>query len=121
KCKGGKVVRRLFSVSSNQQPETDSMLKWVRKILLALLILVASFVVIIVVFAGRMAEWTLERYDEEWTGRRIEVDKIRVNLFTGTVRIDGLTAFEYARPDTFFHIASAFANLELTHFLGGDY
>ncbi|MDV3307295.1 MAG: DUF748 domain-containing protein [Cyclobacteriaceae bacterium] len=97
------------------------MLKWVRKILLALLILVASFVVIIVVFAGRIAEWTLERYDEEWTGRRIEVDKIRVNLFTGTVRIDGLTAFEYARPDTFFHIASAFANLELTHFLGGDY
>lgn len=97
------------------------MLKWARKILLALFILVSLFVVILIIFAGRLAEWAVERYDEEWTGRSIEVDKIRINVFTGAVSIDGLTVFEPARRDTFFHIANAYANLELTHFPGGDY
>jgi hypothetical protein len=96
-------------------------MKWVRRILLALLILVGSLLVIIVMFAGPLAKWAVKRYDEEWTGRRIEVEKIGINLFTGTVTIDDLAAFEHARPDTFFHITNAFANLELTHFLGGDY
>jgi hypothetical protein len=96
-------------------------MKWVRRILLGLVILVVTIVVVMVIFAGRIAEWTIERYDEEWTGRRIEVDRIGINLFTGTVTIDGLTVFEHARPDTFFHIANTFANLELTHFLRGDY
>ncbi|MFO7259255.1 MAG: DUF748 domain-containing protein [Bacteroidota bacterium] len=96
-------------------------MKWVRRILLALLILVVAVVVVIVIFAGRIAEWAIERYDEEYTGRRIEVDRIGINVFKGTVAIDGLTVFEHARPDTFFHIPSTFANLELTHFLRGDY
>ncbi|HEY8511620.1 MAG TPA: DUF748 domain-containing protein, partial [Cyclobacteriaceae bacterium] len=96
-------------------------MKWVRRILLGLLILVVTIVLVIVIFAGRIAEWTVERYDEEWTGRRIEVDRIGINIFTGSVTIDGLTVFEHARPDTFFHIASAFSNLEWTHFFGGDY
>lgn len=96
-------------------------MKWIRRILLSLLILVGSIGVIIVMFAGPLAKWAVERYDEEWTGRRIEVEKIRINLFTGTVSIDGLAAFEQARPDTFFHVANIFANMELTHFLHGDY
>src|SRR5690606_41340398 len=91
----------LYLPSNNKR--RMAMLKWARKILLALFILVSLFVVILIIFAGRLAEWAVERYDEEWTGRSIEVDKIRINVFTGAVSIDGLTVFEPARRDTFFH------------------
>jgi len=97
------------------------MLKWARRILLALLVVIFSLTIIAVVFAGPIAKWVIERYDEDWTGRRIETQKVRINLFTGVVSIDGLTVFELARPDTFLHIGNTYANLELMRFINGDY
>lgn len=89
--------------------------------MLAILIVVASLALIAIVFAGPITKWVLERYDEEWTGRRIQADKIRVNVFTGEVSIKELTTFEFARPDTFFHIGNTYADLELMQFISGDY
>ncbi|MFM9838157.1 MAG: DUF748 domain-containing protein [Cyclobacteriaceae bacterium] len=87
------------------------------KILLAVFVLVALLLALL----GTIAEWTIEKYDEKWLGRRIELRKIQINPFTGSIWIHDLNLFEENKVDTFFHVKRIYTNLEIAHFISGDY
>ena len=53
------------------------------------------FLIILALFAApRVAEWYLERNSQDLTGRNISIGKIRVNYFTGVLRINDFLMFE---------------------------
>jgi Domain of Unknown Function (DUF748) len=86
-------------------------------------ILVGLFIVIalLLAFLGPIAEWVIEKYDEKYLGRRIEIEKIRVNPFTGSIWIHNINLFEPNKVDTFFSVKKIYTDLEISHFIGGNY
>lgn len=65
---------------------------------------IVLFSLIAVVFAtiSYIAEFLIEKYDVEYTGREIEMDWMFVNLFTGYVHFEDLTIYENQSDSIFF-------------------
>lgn len=96
-------------------------LKWAGKTSSLIILILGVIIVSIFIFLGELAEFLIEKYDEKWTGRRIEMGKMRINLFTGGVSIYDITLFEQNKQDTFTYVKHIYANLEWTHFIKGEY
>jgi Domain of Unknown Function (DUF748) len=86
-------------------------------------ILLGTLLILILVIAllGTIAKWTIEKYDGQWLGREIRVDKIRINAFTGEINIYNLNLMEANKVDTFVHINHAYADIEITHLISSNY
>ncbi len=52
------------------------------------------FLAIVLFAAPRIAQWYVVKNGKELTGRNIDIDKIRINYFTGTLRINNLKFYE---------------------------
>ena len=48
----------------------------------------------VLVFAGPIAKWYVEKHDKELIGRELTIGKLWVNVFSGTAKIDDLTLYE---------------------------
>ncbi|UAY50776.1 DUF748 domain-containing protein [Ferruginibacter albus] len=87
-------------------------MKWLRRILFILLITIISLLVLLVIFISPIAKWAIERYSVEYTGRQIKMDKLRINLFTGSVSSKGLKIYEAKSSKLFFQCAELYADIE---------
>jgi hypothetical protein len=67
------------------------------KFLIAFLILIC----ILLFAAPRVARWYIVKHSHELIGRRLEIEKIRINYFTGTLRIYGANLYESDQKSTF--------------------
>ena len=52
-------------------------------------------------------------------GRKIQIDKLRANIFTGAITMEGLTVYEEDGVEPFIHLFSAETNLSMLHLLAG--
>lgn len=62
---------------------------------------IVLFIAIIMFAVPRVARLYIVRHSKELVGRNMTIDKIRLNYFTGTLRIDNLKLFE-AKSDSVF-------------------
>lgn len=99
----------------------STILRWAGKTSSIVVLAIGLVLACVFLFLGPVAELVVEKYDEQWTGRRIEMDKMRINLFTGGVSINDLTVFEPVKTDTFVYVRDIYTNLEWTHFLEDEY
>ncbi len=87
-------------------------------------ILLGSVVIILILFLlliSPVAKWYIERHSEEWTGRRIVMDKLGLNLLTGSISIEQLRVFEKDKATVFFSMQEFYLNLELWKAINGQY
>ena len=94
---------------------------WITKTSSKIILSIVLLLVVIIILLGTIAKWTIERYDGTWLGREVRVDRIRINAFTGEINIYNLNLMEANKIDTFVHINHAYADVEITHLLKGDY
>jgi hypothetical protein len=52
------------------------------------------FIVILLFAAPRIARWYVVKHSQELIGRKLEIEKIRINYFTGTLRIYDVKLYE---------------------------
>jgi hypothetical protein len=64
-------------------------MRW--KLFIAIL---AGLLLLLLVSLPYIAEWYLEKYDQELLGREVEVEDIDLNLFTGGLGVEGLRVLE---------------------------
>ena len=65
-------------------------LKRCHKILLGIIL----FFAVILFAAPRIGKWYVVKHSKQLIGRSLLIDKIRLNYFTGTLRINNLKLFE---------------------------
>ena len=88
------------------------MKKWLK----VLLIVLASIVLLLAVLSvciGPIAKPILEKHSKELCHRVVTMDKLRVNLFTGTVGIYGFKALEEDDETRFMSFNSLKANINV--------
>jgi uncharacterized protein involved in outer membrane biogenesis len=69
-------------------------------------IIVASslvgLVVLIVLFISPITKYLIEKYSEAYTGRKITMEGLRMNIFNGSITAKGFTVFEAKSTKPFF-------------------
>lgn len=95
-------------------------LKW-RKPLLILIFLVVGLVALVVVFVSPIAKYMVEKYDTEYTGREIEMDRAYVNPFTGFIKFNNFRIYENQSDSVFFSAKDLSVNVALFKLLSKTY
>ena len=65
-----------------------------RKVLAIFGIVLLSIIILLIAFISPIAKYAIEKNSVEWTGRKIRMDDLRLNLLNGTLRIVNLKVFE---------------------------
>lgn len=81
--------------------------------LLSLTAVVLMAVAAVIIWLGPLAEWYVEKYDMELVGRRIEIDNLRIKLFSGEASVDNITLYEDDNNTHFAHIDHAELEIDL--------
>ena len=72
-------------------------MKKIYKILLISLAVLIVVVLGIAIAASPVAKSYIEKHDRELLGRSIRMERLRVNIFTGRLRVEGLKIGEIGR------------------------
>ena len=80
-----------------------------------------AILVIFLLVISPLAKWYIEKHSEEWTGRKITMEKVTLNLFNGSVSINQLKVFESGSEDVFFFTQEFYLNVELWKAIRGEY
>lgn len=88
-------------------------MKLTLKILIGLLALIALAVIAVAVFISPVTKKYIEEHDHELIGRSIRMDGLRMNIFTGRVRVEGLCVGGVDDSTTFFRVDSFDMRLKL--------
>lgn len=94
--------------------------RW-KKILLITLIVIGVFVGIVILFISPIAKYVVEKYDVEYTGREIVMDRAYVNPFTGYINFSGVKIYEDDNDSIFFIANDLSVNLVLSKMLHKTY
>jgi len=76
-------------------------MKWKRILLLILIVLVTAGTIFII-FLSSIIKYEIEKHSEEYTGRKITIENLHINLLTGNIRVDKLKIYEANSKDIFF-------------------
>lgn len=94
--------------------------RW-KKILLITLIVIVVFVGIVILFVSPITKYLVEKYDVEYTGREIVMDRAYVNPFTGYVNFSDIKIYEDDNDSIFFNANNLSINLALSKMLKKTY
>src|ERR1700739_3327331 len=96
-------------------------MKWLRRILFWLLIVIIASLVLLFVFISPITKWTIEKYSVQYTGRQIKMDKLWINLLTGTIDSKGLKIYEANSSKIFFQCSQLYGNIKVHKLLAKEY
>ena len=93
------------------------MKKWIKITLIAAAVL-AALIVIAAIAVSPVAKNYIEKHDRELIGRSIRKERLRMNIFTGRLRIEGLRIGGSEDSTTFFRLDSFEMRMRLWPLLG---
>ncbi len=92
-----------------------------KKALIITAVVIVTLVVLLVVVASPVAKYMVEKYDEKFTGRQIEVGWVYLNPLTGYLHISKLRVFEKNKRNIFFSAGGVTVNVTLRKLLSKTY
>ena len=78
---------------------------------------IAIIVVLAIVFISPITKYAVEKYDEQYTGRRITMDWAYVNPFTGYIHFDNLRIQEFESDSIFISISGISTHIKVLKLL----
>jgi len=75
--------------------------------------IIITLVILVILFISPIAKYAIEKYDEKYTGRQIQLDLAYVNPFTGYIHLKNLKIFEYQSDSIFFSVDGFSVNIEI--------
>ncbi|MCX6249310.1 MAG: DUF748 domain-containing protein [Bacteroidetes bacterium] len=83
------------------------------KVLLGILAGIFLVIILLVIFLGPVGKYVIEHKSEQFTGRLITLDKLKINLFTGKINVYGLRVIERDKKTDFVRINHLFADIDM--------
>ncbi len=92
-----------------------------RKPALILICCIILFITIVILFISPITKYLIEKYDEDYSGRKITTGWVYVNPFTGYIYINNLNVYELNSNNIFFSSENVSANISMTKLLFRTY
>ncbi len=91
------------------------------KITLILSSILLGLILLIVVFISPISKYLIEKYSEEYTGRKITMNSLSINIFNGSVTAKGFTVNEAKSSKAFFKTDVLDLNIAVYKLWAGKY
>ena len=88
------------------------MRKGIKITLIIVAVLVGLFLLLAAIISP-VAHWYIEKHSKELCGRVVTMDDLHINLFTGTIEIEGLTMLEQNDKDTCMSFERLYVDMSL--------
>src|SRR5262245_35489615 len=90
------------------------------------LLSIAGFVLlclllVVFLFISSIVKNIVEKNSEAWTGRKITIGSLWINIFGGSVHAKDFRILEKNSDSTFFRLADFYGNISLNQLLSGRY
>jgi hypothetical protein len=95
--------------------------KKLRRILIIIFGSLAVLIIITLIFLSSITKYLIEKYSEEYTGRKIRMSNLHINAFNGVVRFDNLEIYEPKSNSVFVECHELYFNLAVFKLLAGKY
>lgn len=95
--------------------------KRTKKILIITAVVIFALILILVVTISPIAKRLVEKYDEQYTGRQIEIGWLYINPLTGYTHIRDLRIFEKDNEHVFFSAKGITVNIAVLKLLSKNY
>ncbi len=92
-----------------------------KKILLRIALAILIVFVLTIICISPITKYLIEKYSEQYTGRKITMDWVYVNLFTGTIHFNDLQIRESKSDSIFFSTNGIDADLAMMKLFKGTY
>lgn len=109
----------LYSLSYNNHHM--SLLRKIVLITLGILGTLLSVILLLLIFIGPIAEYAIEKYDEEYTGRRIEIADLSLNAFKGKILLTKFQLYELKSDTVFLEMDSLQLKINVWKAITGKY
>lgn len=91
------------------------------KITVILSSILLGLVLMIIIFISPISKYLIEKYSEEYTGRKITMEGLRMNIFNGSVTTKGLIVYEAKSSRPFFKADAIDLNIAVYKLWVGKY
>ncbi len=91
------------------------------KIIVVLLSVLISLFVIAFIFISPICKWAIEKYDTEFVGREITVERFWLNLMTGNLEINNFVLFEKDGKTAFVKVGALKTGVNIRKAIKGEY
>ena len=91
------------------------------KITVILSSILLGLVLMIIIFISPISKYLIEKYSEEYTGRKITMEGLRINIFNGSMTAKGFTVFEAKSAKPFFKTDVLDVNIAVYKLWAGQY
>lgn len=96
-------------------------MKKLRRFILILLALFLVVFTLLYIFISPIAKYAIEKNCVAWTGRKITLDKIKINTLNGSVYIKNIKIYEANGDSVFFDCHDVYLKVNLKKILAGVY
>ena len=96
------------------------MFNWKRIVLIVISSLIA-LVILAAIFISPIAKYVIEKYSEQYTGRLINMNYLRINLFNGDINVKGLRIYEKGRKGVFISVGEINSRVSLLRMFYSNY
>ena len=91
------------------------------KITVILSSILLGLVLMIIIFISPISKYLIEKYSEEYTGRKITMEGLRMNIFNGSITTKGLIVYEAKSNSPFFKADTFNLNIAVYKLWVGKY
>ena len=77
-------------------------MKKLYKVTFIILAVLISLFILAFAFISPITKWAIEKYSPKYTGRQIKMESLFINLFTGSIDVNGLKMYEADNKNIFF-------------------
>lgn len=87
------------------------------------IILISIAVLLIAIFFGisPLAKYEIEKNSEQWTGRKITMDHLFINLWRWDVTVNGIKVYEQKSDKQFFSADKIYTDISILKVISGEY
>jgi hypothetical protein len=83
-------------------------------------IVILPLILLLFVFISPIAKYTIEKNGEKWIGRKITIESLWINIFTGSIHLEGFSILEQDKKNVFISVSDFYCNLELLKLVKGQ-
>ncbi len=94
--------------------------KYLGRFFYIVMVIVIGLLAALFLLISPIAEYLIEKYSPEYTGRLIQMDNLKINLLNGSVKADNLMVYEPDSKNRFISVSSLYVNSNLYSFVSGE-
>ncbi len=92
-----------------------------KRVISVILLSLLAVVILLLVFLSTIAKYLIEKHAEEYTGRRILLENLHINVFTGNIRVDQLRIYEAKSNKIFIDCPRLELGISVSRLIGKQY